>query len=216
MTRTLLVAVLASSCGYTSPGGGTQTLFVTARLSSDGSTAGSNARVTVRQGSSNGDLVRDAEVAIRGGALGRTIVPFDTDRDEYRLDRFTWVEGFRLEVIRGRDLLDGSITAPGPTLITDPIAGSTYRRGDGPPLFIRWRDANNQPADRTQLRLDKAKIDRSLAPGVYEVAIDSGELVVDDKEQVRVERTSEVSLAGGVAGSTLSASTRHEIEFRVE
>jgi hypothetical protein len=215
MTRTLLiVGLVASSCGYTSPGGGTQTLFVTARLSSDGSTAGSNARVTVRQGSANGDLVRDAEVAIRGGPLGRTIIPFDDQREDYRLDSFTWVEGFRLEVIRGRDLLDGSITAPGPTLIVDPIAGSTYRRGDGPPLFIRWKDANNQPADSTQLRLDKAKIDRAV--NGHEVAIDSGELVVSDKEKVRVERSSQVSLAGGVAGSTLSASTNHEIEFRVE
>ncbi len=217
MTRTLLiVALVASSCGYTSPGGGTQTLFVTARLSSDGSTAGSTARVTVRQGSSNGDIVRDAEVAIRGGALGRTIVPFDDNREDYRLDSFTWVEGFRLEVIRGRDQLDGSITAPGPTLITDPIAGSTYRRGDGPPLMIRWKDANGQPADTTQLRLDKAKIDRTLAPGVYQVSIEPSELVVSDKENVRVERSSQVSLAGGVSGSTLSASTRHEIEFRVE
>ena len=216
MTRTLLVALLASSCGYTSPGGGTQTLFVTARLSSDGSTAGSTARVTVRQGSSTGDLVRDAEVAIRGGALGRTIVSFDDNREEYRLDSFTWVEGFRLEVIRGRDQLDGSITAPGPTLIVDPIAATTYRRGDGPPLLVRWRDANNQPADRTQLRLDKAKIDRSLAPGVAEVVIEPSELVVSNDERVRIERSSEISLAGGVAGSTLSASTRHEIEFRVE
>ena len=51
MTRTLLVtlAVLASSCGLTSPGGGSGTLYVVARLTSDGSTPGSQARVTVRQ-----------------------------------------------------------------------------------------------------------------------------------------------------------------------
>ena len=216
MTRTLLIALVASSCGFTSPGGGTQTLFVTARLSSDGSTAGSSARVTVRQGSSTGDLVKDAEVAIRGGPLGRTIVPYDDGRDQYRLDSFTWVDGFRLEVIRGRDFLDGSITAPGPTLITDPVSGSTFRRADNQPLIIRWRDERNQPADTTQLRLDKAKIERTLAAGVLVIPVDPSELVVNDKERVRIERTSEVALAGGVAGSTLSASTQHEIEFKVE
>jgi hypothetical protein len=218
MTRSLLVsaAILASSCGFTSPGGGTGTLFVTARLTSDGSTSGSSARVTVRQGSSTGELVKNAEVAIQGGALGRTIVGYDDDRDQYRLEGFTWVEGIRLEVVRGNDLLDGSITAPGATLITDPISDSTFRRGEGPPLLIRWRDARGAPADTTQLRLDKAKLDRAIPSGAYEVLVDPGELVVSDKEKVRVERSSQVQLAGGAPGSTLSASTQHEIEFRVE
>lgn len=218
MTRALLLtlAVLASSCGLTSPGGGTGTFFVTARLTSDGSTAGSRARVTVRRGSSTGDLVKDAEVAIRGGALGRTLVPYDDQRDQYRLESFTWVEGFRLEIIRGNELLDGAIEAPGATLITEPISDSTYRRAAGPPLLIRWRDGRNASASSTRLRLDKANIDRSIPAGVSEVRIDPNELSVSDKEKVRLERSNEVNLAGGVAGSVLSASTEHEIEFRVE
>ncbi len=217
MTRSMLLTlgVLASSCGFTSPGGGTGTLFVTARLTSDGSTAGSDARVTVREGSSNGAIVKNAEVAIRGGALGRTLVTYDDNREQYRLDGFTWVEGFRLEVIRGDDLLDGSIDAPGATLIVDPISDSTYRRADGP-LIIRWRDGRNAPAGSTQLRLEKAKIDRSIQEGVTDLLVDPNELVVTDKEQIRLERSNQVSLAGGVAGSTLSASTEHSIEFRVE
>ncbi|MDP1829911.1 MAG: hypothetical protein Q8L48_42005 [Archangium sp.] len=217
MTRSLLVAsaILASSC-LTSPGGGTGTFFVTARLTSDGSTAGSRARVTVRQGSSTGDLVKNAEVAIRGGSLGRTIVPYDDQRDQYRLDSFSWVEGFRLEVIRGNELLDGAIEAPGATLITDPISDSTYRRADGPPLLIRWKDSRNAGASTTRLRLDKANLDKSIPSGVYEVRVDPNELVVSDKEKVRLERSNEVNLAGGVGGSVLSASTEHEIEFRVE
>lgn len=218
MTRTLLVtlAMLASSCGLTSPGGGTGTLFVLARLSSDGSTSGSQARVTVRQGSATGDLVKNAEVAIRGGALGRTIIPYDDGKDQYRLDGFSWVEGFRLEVIRGNDLLDGSIEAPGATLITDPIGGSTYRRADGPPLLIRWKDSRGALANNTNLRVEKAKIDRAIPTGVYEVLITPNELVVDDKEKIRVQRSNEVALAGGAPGSLLSAQTEHELEFRVE
>ena len=216
MTRTLLVLLLASSCGLTSPGGGTGTLFVTARLTSDGSTSGSRARVTVRSGSATGDLVTDAEVAIRGGALGRTIIPYDGQRDQYRLDSFTWVEGFRLEVIHGKDQLDGSIEAPGATLITDPIGGSTFRRADGPPLLIRWKDSRGALANNTNLRVEKAKIDRAIPTGVYEVQIAPNELVVDDKENIRVQRSNEVALAGGAPGSLLSAQTEHELEFRVE
>lgn len=216
MTRTLLVLLLASSCGLTSPGGGTGTLFVTARLTSDGSTSGSRARVTVRSGSATGDLVTDAEVAIRGGALGRTIIPYDAQRDQYRLDSFTWVEGFRLEVIHGKDQLDGSIEAPGATLITDPIGGSTFRRADGPPLLIRWKDSRGALANNTNLRVEKAKIDRAIPTGVYEVQIAPNELVVDDKENIRVQRSNEVALAGGAPGSLLSAQTEHELEFRVE
>ena len=218
MTRTSLaiLVALSSSCGLTSPGGGTGTLFVTARLTSDGSTRGSHARLTVRSGSSNGDLVKNAEVAIRGGNLGRTIVPYDDAKDQYRLDEFSWVEGFRIEVIRGNEQLDGSIEAPGATLITDPISDSTYTRAAGPPLLIHWKDARNSPAQSTQLHLDKANIDRALPPGVYELLVDQADLRVDPKEKVRVERSNEVALAGGVPGSVLSASTAHEIEFHVE
>lgn len=217
MTRSLplTLAILASSC-LTSPGGGTGTLFVTARLTSDGSTAGSRARVTVRAGSSTGDLVKNAEVAIRGGSLGRTIVPYEDPRDEYRLDSFTWVEGFRLEVVRGTDLLDGSIEAPGATLITDPLSDTTYRRADGPPLIIRWKDGRNAGASAIQVRLEKAKIDRAIPAGILEMRVEPSELIVTDKEKVRVERSNEVSLAGGAPGSVLSAGTEHEIEFRIE
>lgn len=217
MTRSLWLslAVLSSACGLTSPGGGTGTLFVSARLSGDGSTSESRARVTVRQGSSGGTLVTDAEVAIRGGALNRTLVPFDADRGEYRLDAFTWVEGFRLEVLRGKDQLDGSIEAPGATLITEPISGSTFRRADNKPLVIRWKDERNGPAEKTRLRLEKAKLERDLQQGVFMDTVELNSLEVGT-EKVGVTRTNDVDLAGGTAGSTLSASTDHEIEFKIE
>lgn len=213
-----IALLLLSACGFTSPGGGTGTLFVTARLTSDGSTAGSRARITVRAGSSTGDIVNNAEVAIRGGALARTTVPFDGgngNNTQYRLDGFTWVEGFRLEVIRGNDKLDGSIDAPGPTLITNPISDSTFKKADGQPLIVTWKDTRNAPAHATQVRFDKANLDQAIPDGVLELRVDPANLKVD-KETVRVDRTNEIALAGGSAGSVLSASTTHEIEFRVE
>ena len=218
MTRSLLLplALFTSACGFTSPGGGTGTLFVTARLTSDGSTAGSSARVTVRAGAETGALVKDAEVAIRGGSLGRTLISYDDQRDQYRLDGFSWVQGIRLEIVRGNDKLDGSIEAPGATLITDPISRSTYRRADGAPLVIRWKDDRGSPAHTTQVHLDKAKIDRPIPEGSFELRVEPNELTVSDKEKVRVERSSEVVLSGGAPGSVLSAGTDHEIEFTVE
>ncbi|MFZ5441734.1 MAG: hypothetical protein ACOZQL_17155 [Myxococcota bacterium] len=209
-------ALLVSACGYTSPGGGTGTLFVTARLTSEGSTASSRARVTVRAGSMSGAIVEDAEVSIRGGALQKTVVPFDRDSSQYRLDGFQWVEGLRLEVVRGSDLLDGSIDVPGETLITDPINDSTFRRADGQPLVVRWKDARGSPATTTGVRLEKAKLDRTIPQGIFEFRVEANELVANDKERVRVERSNEVTLAGGAAGSVLSAATDHSIEFRVE
>jgi hypothetical protein len=193
-------------------------------LTSDGSTAGSRARVTVRSGSSTGDIVTNAEVAIQGGALTRTILPYagngngngNGGNNQYRLDGFTWVEGFRLEVIRGNDKLDGSIDAPGATLITAPVGNSTFRKADGQPLIVDWKDARSAPAHITQVHFDKANLDRSIPEGVFELRIDPADLKPAADETVRVDRTNEITLAGGSAGSLLSASTNHEIQFRVE
>lgn len=211
-----LLAIVLSGCGYTSPGGGTGTLFVSARITGDGSTSGSRARVVVREGNSGGVFVRNAEVAIRGGALARTILPFDSNRDDYRLDGFLWVEGLRLEVIRGNDILDGSIEAPGATVITEPVANTTFSKAAGQPLLIRWKDARGAGPFTTTVRLDQAKLDPPVPGGAVQIFVEPGQLVVDDQESVRVERVNEISLAGGAAGSTLSASTEHEIEFKVE
>ncbi len=218
MTRplTLLSLVLLSACGATNPGGGTRTLHVVARFESNGSTPGTWARVTVRQGSGNGDHVANAEVALRGGRLGRQVLAFDDNARQYRLDDFAWDDALRLEVSRGEDFLDGAIEAPGFTVITRPVAGTTYRRADGPPLVVEWSDSMNRRAARVQVRLDKAGIDTTLPQDGLELRVEPGELKVDDKEKVRVERSNQVDLAGGLPGSQLSATTTHSIEFRVE
>lgn len=215
MRRTLVgCAVLLCACGYTSPGGGTGTLYVTARLTSDGSTSGSRARVTVRQGSSDGALIDDASVTIRGGALGPTPVPLAKNEHQYQLDGFTWVEGFRLEVTRGDDRLDGSIDAPGATLITNPVEDQVVKASE--PFTVQWRDTRNAPAHDVHLRLQKADVDRTLEPGALDFHLDANALAPTGDETVRVERGNTVELAGGATGSELSAATSHQIHFKVE
>lgn len=212
----LLGLLVLPACGGTNPGGGNGVLFVTARLVSDGSTPGTRARVTVRDNAPNGPHVQNAEVALRSGRLGGTVLTWDDNANQYRLDGFAWDDAFRLEVSRGNDFLDGSIEAPGHTLITSPVADTTYRRGDGLPLIVQWGDAVNRRAARVQIRFDKAGIDTTLGQDGLELRVEPNELRADPRERVRVERTNEVGLAGGRPGSQLSAATQHSIEFRVE
>jgi hypothetical protein len=215
-TLSLLFLALSLSCGFTSPGGGTNTLFVVARLASDGSTEGSRARVTVRLGSAKGEVVRNAEVVLRGGALPPTPVPFSAGDGEHQLDGFTWVPGIRLEVRRGNDWLDGAIDAPGASLITEPIADSTFRRAGGAPFIVRWKDEFNAVANRTQVKLRTADIIQNPAPGVTELRLSPTSLSSNQDERIDLERSNEVFLIGGSAGSVLSAQTSHSIQFRVE
>jgi hypothetical protein len=223
MIRRLLlgsaVAVLAA-CSGNDPGYGTQTLYVSARLSTDGSTDGTSARVEVRSGSSTGAIVSDAEVKLRGPKLDSRTLAFSTQGNggAYVLNNFTWDTNFILEVKRGSDNLGASIDPPGASVITAPIAGTTFRLADGKPLAVEWKDELGRRAKSVTLRLEKAKQEETWAdsgePMRFEFA--TSRLVKDDKERVELDRTNELTLAGGAAGSTMRATSSHRIEFTVE
>lgn len=210
-----IAALTLVGCGYTSPGGGTGSLYVTARLTSDGSTSGTRARITIRNSSSEGSFVENAEVALRGGPLARTVLRYVEDERQYQLDGFVWPDAIRLEVLRGADVLDGAIDAPGPTLITNPVSEQTVRRSDGP-LLIQWRDQRNAVVENTHVRLQRADIDRALLGNPLDARVEPNELVVSTRENIRVERSNEVALVGGAAGSVMSAATVHDVDFNVE
>ena len=207
MTRTTLVVVGAlalTACGGTNPGWGSQTLFVSARLSSDGSTDGTSARVEVRLGSSTGAVVPDATVTLKGNKLADRALTFRDNVGNggaYVADNFAWDSNFAIDVKHGDDNLVGSLDPPGASIITAPIAGTTFRR-----------------ADSTKLSLEKAKIDQSWANGAepFHVELEPSQLVANDKERISLDRTSEVNLAGGTAGSVMRATTSHRIEVTVE
>ena len=212
MTRglvlTALTAVLLTACG------GTGTLYVTARFSSDGSTPSSRARVTVREAASSGSLVVDAQVFVTGSKLPKTSIPFQMMQNEYRVEGFGWDETLRLEVVRGADRVEASVQSPGFTVITAPTQEGTVVKANG--LLVTWRDAGNVPAGIARVVLQRADLDVTLADDKFQYRIGADPLVVSDNETVYLERSNEVAPEGAAPGSVLSATTTHAINFNVE
>ncbi|MEW6432389.1 MAG: hypothetical protein AB1730_12850 [Myxococcota bacterium] len=217
---TMLSVLALAACGGTNPGWGTQTLYVSARLSTNGSTGGTSARVEVREGGATGAVVTNAEVKLRGDKLeSRTLAWRDQGNNGgvYVLDTFAWDTTFILDVTRGSDTLSAALSPPGASILTAPIAGTTFRRADGVALKVEWKDDWGRRAENTTLSLEKAKIDQSWANGSepYRVEFATNRLTAD-KERIELSRSNEVNLAGGSTGSTMRATTTHRIEFTVE
>ncbi|MDP1829421.1 MAG: hypothetical protein Q8L48_39510 [Archangium sp.] len=211
MTRGLVLSILTSlltACG------GTGTLYVTARFSSDGSTPSSRARVTVREAASTGGLVTDAQVSVTGSKMPKTGLPFAMMSNDYRADGFGWDESLRLEVVRGTDRVEATVQSPGFTVITAPTQDGTVVKANG--LLVTWRDAGNAPANIVRLRLEQADVDVTLADDKFQYRIGADPLVVTDRESVYLERSNEIAPEGGAPGSVISATTTHAIQFKVE
>lgn len=219
--RTLLLsmtALAAAACGGTDPGIGTKTLYVRANMGSDGSTDSNIIAVEVREGSNSGNVVTDAQVVLkssRNGDLALQLVQLG-NLSQYVHTNFLWDAGFVLSVRRGNDSLDAALVVPGYTVITEPISGTTFRKADGRPLRILWRDEFGSRAQEVDVRLDKADVRQTSTTDVFFQEFQASQLVVEPKERVDVTRKNKVTLAGGVAGSEWSAQTHHRVEFHVE
>lgn len=228
--RTLSVLVVGGllfgmvGCGGSNPGSGTKTLFVKAHAETRGSTDSSWMAVEVREGHSEGNLINDAVVTIRGNKtgeynLGWEGISFGGFRaGAYLRNELAWDTGWHITVKRGDDGLEAYLEAPGLTTITDPIGGTTFRRADGNPMVVRWKDTDGRRAQIVTVDFDKAdNADRQFSdfddPG--EVQLEANVLVAD-KERLELRRRNEVKLEGGTAGSVMSAETKHRIEFVVE
>ena len=212
MTRGLVVstlcALLLSACG------GTGTLYVTARFSSDGSTPSSRARVIVREAASTGGLVLDAQVFVTGSKMPKTAIPFAMGSMDYRAEGFGWDDSLRLEVTRGTDRVESTVQSPGFSVITAPTQEGTVVKANG--LLVTWRDANNVPSNIARVQLDRSDVDVTLADDKFQYRISAEPLVVTDRETVYLERTNEVAPEGAAPGSVISATTTHNIAFKVE
>lgn len=217
MNRIALATCLClCACGASSVGGGTQRLFVTADLDGDGSTAGSRVVVVVRKGDEAGALLNDAEVVLRGGKLGRTVVPFDETRNDYRLSGFRWEPALRLEVTREREWLDATIDVPGATLVVSPLDGANFAKADKQPLIVEWQDEHHVASATTTVHLQRAGIDRTVPPGSVSLVLEPTELLRTTDEKLTIERRVGVDLFGGALNSRFTAGTSNTVTFNVE
>lgn len=214
----LLIALFAVACGGSDPGVGTQTLYVEAVARTDGSTNGTSLRVTVRQGSNQGNFVSDANVVMTSDKGNEIILPWVgiLGMGNYVKSDLVWEPGWRLRISRGADRVEAYLHAPGVTTITEPAANSTFNRSEGKPLVVRWKDESGRGAQTFEIATRSAEFNqaRSEDPGLFQ--IDAAHLVGSAEERIAIERTSEVKLNGGVPGSTFKAVSRAEVNLVVE
>lgn len=215
------LAVVAMGCG-SNPGGGTKTLFVEAEAVSDGTSNGRFLAVQVREGHSDGNLVNDAIVTIRGDDSGEFNLPWEGINfggfraGLYLKSQIEWDRGWSLTVKRGEDYLDAYLVAPGDTTITQPIGNTSFQRGSEP-LLITWKDSIDRRAEIVDVKFRRSEAaNRSFSEDPLAYEVEPNRLVQADDERVSVERTNKIELAGGTPGSEFRATTVHTIEFTVE
>jgi len=213
-----LAAALAG-CG-SDPGSGTETLFVEATASTDGSSNGTSLYVVVRDTSASGPVVTDAVVTMtgdRGTVHALPAVNFLGAHLGYLKTDLAWEAGWRLRVERGADKLEAYLQAPGITTITEPTPGQIFGRAAQQPLRVRWRDESGRSAERVEIGLSQADYETSRPedPGSHEIPYTTW-TQAEQEERVTVVRTNDLNLAGGISGSTFKAVSTARVNFEVQ
>ena len=211
-----LVVALLAGCGGAVSGSGSQTLFVWARFSTDGSTNGSNGRVSIRSGGANGEVVTDATVSVSGPKQGKTQLVADmvNNSTDYRAVGFPWDDTLNLEIIRGQERVEASVKSPGVTAITYPTNEGSITASGG--LTITWTDANKEPANTVHISMERAMVNVTLADDKFSYTVPTDKLMTTDREGLNLERTNDVALLGGTPGSVMSVTTQHYVRFAVQ
>jgi hypothetical protein len=212
------LVALTTGCG-SDPGTGTKTLYVEAQLASDGSSSGTNALITIRQGSSSGSIVSDATIVLTGDEGGRPAINAALSfLGIYTASGFAWEPGWRLHVTRGTDELEAYLVVPGLTTITNPTTGQVYDHTTNAPLVVRWRDDLGHAADQVTVDANRGDYDAQLRAGdAFERDIPASAWSQSySDERVTVTRENLLNLAGGVAGSVLKARTTTNVSFAVQ
>ena len=193
------VAVLLTSltaCGGdgTSAGTGTRTLLVTASINDHDGNA--SVRVTVERA---GRTVTDAAVTIEGDRAGTALV--QTDSGTYAATLPGWAGVYTLRVASGPDHLEGSIVAPQPAPITAPTPTVAFdpHLAPGGLVQLRWAGAL---ADTVEVKSKEFEWGPTADPGQLTIA---ATVFIESSQEVKVSRQNSTPLAGGVAGSVLTA-----------
>ncbi len=203
MRRSHLASVFAglflAACGSdgigNDTGGGSGTLLVNGTVEHNDGRA--EFRVRVQLGGAD---VPNAGVTMES-ELGEVILVWDGN-DRYRGEQFGWAEGYRLQVAIGEDHnLSGSVDAPGFAALVspDPQVPFDPHLAENGVVRVSW-DGERAMAVRVRTH--------SFDWGPFP---DEGEVLVpatyfdEDQQDIEIDRENQVSLAGGLPGSTLSA-----------
>ncbi len=222
LMKGLAVSALAAAlagCG-SDTGSGTETLYVEATASTDGSSNGTQLFVLVRDNSANGPTINDATVTMvgdRGTEHALAAINLGDLNLGYMKRDLAWEPGWRLRVERGADKLEAFLVAPGLTTLTEPTPGQVFGRAAQQNLRVRWRDESGRSAERVEISLDKADYDTSRPedPGSHEIPYSTW-TQAEQEERVTITRTNDINLAGGISGSTFKAVSSGRVDFVVQ
>jgi len=210
-------AVLLTACGGSDPGSGTQTLYVEATASSDGSAQGTSILVRVNNGGSQGSVPTEAVVTLIGDRGTTHVLPFvgAFGFGAFFKSNFNWEGGWRLRIESGNDNLEAYVAGPGLTTITAPVPNSTFSKAASQNLSVQWRDEMGRTMPNAEIDFRQASFERTVQD-TGSFSVDYNTLVASTDERVTVTRWTEVPLKGGVTGSRFRAETKAEQEFIVQ
>ncbi len=221
----ILISFVLLACGgggtqptVTRTGDGSSTLRVTARFSASPN-GGEEAR---DEQAMNVDLEVDVRDAAGDDVTGATVV-VDTEFGAVTLTeggcsrrycgrQIGYASVYRLSVVRGPDRLDGvAVSGPSFHSIVEPTLGATASASA--PLLVRWAPSGD--ADRVSI--ETRDFERELAEDLGAFEIPAGNLRSDgdepEDERVRVRRERQVTLTGGLSGSTIEVAVRNGVSF---
>lgn len=199
-----------TACSATDPGSGSGTLLVVA--DAFGKPDSTQLVVEVRKGA---EPVRAASVEMEDVQRGRVhqleeIGEGSQRRYESVIDEYVPI--LRLRIRSGNDLLEATLEGPTVHQITRPPDGARVARGSDEFLTVRWEAA--APAGGVTITPEGAP---PLEVDGSQTSINVPLSGLQDGDQVlRVERSTETALAGGVDGSRMTVRYKVDNRFTLE
>ncbi len=206
-----ILGVLLTACGENGTdfsfdedsGSGTNTLYVDGHI----------------EGKPGDSTHMEVEVSLDGAPLAGAEVRIDSDLGaitlqatapgRYEAHQSGFASGYRLRVEMDGDSVEGALDSPEPHTVETPAAGSTYDTHSGD-LIVTWSPTG---ADETKVESDKADLELTGDPGEAVIPLTTFQ---DDEDEIEVERTNRIHLAGGTGDSNLEISYKTETEIFVE
>lgn len=189
-------------------GTGTGTLAVTARITAQDVSGGFVTDFTVTLRDANQNPVSGARVEVLNDALGAvTLLEIDAGSGEYRASLNTFAPGdYGLTVVRGPDRVEGVVVGGlSDHSILSPLVGAKVTAYQ--PLTVTWDPTGAMHA--TVATRDFMATDMADA-GSYTIAAENNPPRA--LQRVRVWRSNDVEIAGGLEGSLLSLVVRNTVD----